>query len=121
MADISRRRFFFTGPLLAGAVPLAGFGSTPSLTKLGYKSPNEKLNIAAVGSGGKGASDITGCAQTENIVALCDVDDVRAERTFKRYENVPKFKDYRRMLDDLGKSIDAVTVSTPDHMHATVA
>jgi hypothetical protein len=121
MAELSRRRFFFFGPMLAGAVPIAGFGSTASLTQLGYKSPNEKLNIAAVGSGGKGTSDIAGCAQTENIVALCDVDEVRAARTYKRFENTPKFKDYRRMLDEMGKGIDAVTVSTPDHMHATVA
>jgi hypothetical protein len=79
------RRFFFTGALLTGAVPAGGFGSTPSLTRLGYKSPNEKLNVAAVGAGGKGASDIAGCAATENVVALCDVDDERGARTLKRY------------------------------------
>ena len=76
------RRYFFYGTLLAGAVPVGGFGSQPSLKTLGYKSPNEKLNIASIGAGGKAASDIRGCAQTENIVALCDVDDKRAERMF---------------------------------------
>ena len=122
MADgFSRRRFFFNGALLAGAVPAGGFGSTPSLTRLGYRSPNDKLNVAGVGAGGKGTSDIAGCAATENIVALCDVDDERGARTLKRYESTPKFKDYRRMLDVEGKNIDAVTVSTPDHMHAAVA
>ena len=62
---ISRRRFFFYGSLLAGAVPLRGYGSTPSLAALGYKSPNEKLNIASIGAGGKASSDINGCARTE--------------------------------------------------------
>src|SRR5665213_3272951 len=93
------RRHFFYGTLLAGAVPLAGYGSKPSLKALGYKSPNEKLNIASIGAGGKAASDIAGCARTENIVALCDVDEKRAEMTFKKYEKLPKYKDFRVMLD----------------------
>jgi hypothetical protein len=115
-----KRRFFFYGPLLAGAVPAAGFGSAASLRTLGYKSPNEKLNVAAIGSGGKGHSDIMGCA-TENIVALCDVDEKRAERAFKMYEKAPKYKGYRKMLDEQGKNIDAVIVATPDHMHASAS
>lgn len=118
---ISRRRFFFYGAALAGAVPAGGFGSTPSLKLLGYKSPNEKLNVAAIGAGGKGASDIAGCAATENIVALCDVDEARAAATFQRYASVPKYSDFRRMLDKESKSIDAVIVSTADHMHASAA
>ena len=64
--DQFTRRHFFFGTLLAGAVPVGGFGSTPSLKALGYKSPNEKLNIASIGAGGKAASDIRGCAPTEN-------------------------------------------------------
>ena len=63
------RRYFFFGSLLAGAVPIAGFGSEPSLKALGFQSPNEKLNIASIGAGGKARSDIAGCAETENIVA----------------------------------------------------
>lgn len=118
---LSRRRFFFYGSLLAGAVPAAGFGSTPSLKLLGYKSPNEKLSIASIAAGGKAASDIAGCAATENIVALCDVDDARAANTYQRYENVPKYKDFRRLLDKESKNIDAVIVTTPDHMHAAAA
>lgn len=116
---LSRRHFFY-GSLLAGAVPTAGFGSTASLFRAGYKSPNEKLNIAAIGAGGKGNSDIAGCA-TENIVAMTDPDDKRAERTYKQYPNVPKYKDFRRMLDKEGRSIDAVLVSCPDHMHGSAA
>jgi hypothetical protein len=62
---------------LAGAVPPGGFGSVPSLKLLGYKSPSEKLSIAAIGAGGKGYSDIQGYA-TENIVALAGPDEKRA-------------------------------------------
>ena len=115
------RRYFFFGSLLAGAVPAAGFGTTPSLKALGYKSPNEKLNIASIGAGGKAASDIRACAQTENIVALCDVDDVRAAKIYETYPNVPKYKDFRKMLDKENKNVDAVIVSIPDFMHATCA
>ncbi|HEY3937630.1 MAG TPA: Gfo/Idh/MocA family oxidoreductase [Bryobacteraceae bacterium] len=118
--NVSRRYFFF-GSLLAGAVPIAGFGSEPSLKTLGYKSPNEKLQIASIGAGGKARSDIAGCAATEDIVALCDVDDKAAAQTFTKYPNVPKFKDYRVMLDQQGKNIDATIVTIPDHMHAAAA
>ncbi|MGD0774429.1 MAG: Gfo/Idh/MocA family oxidoreductase [Candidatus Solibacter sp.] len=115
----SRRRFFF-GTLLAGALPAAGFGSAPSLKHLGYKSPNEKLNIAAIGAGGKGRTDIAGC-KAENIVAFADPDDAAAASTYKLYPNVPKYKDMRRMFDKETPHIDAVLVSCPDHMHATAA
>ncbi|MBI5086389.1 MAG: Gfo/Idh/MocA family oxidoreductase [Acidobacteria bacterium] len=113
------RRHFFYGSLLAGAVPTAGFGSVASLKAAGFKSPNEKLNIAAIGAGGKGRSDIAGCA-TENIVALCDPDEKRAESTFKLYPNLPKYKDFRQMLDK-ERGIDAVLVSCPDHVHGSAA
>jgi predicted dehydrogenase len=115
----SRRHFFF-GSLLAGAVPSGGFGATPSLKRLGYKSPNEKLNFAGVGAGGKGYTDITNCA-TENLVAMADPDDKRAARTFNLYPKAAKYKDFRRLLDKEANNIDAVIVSTPDHMHASVA
>jgi len=118
--DQFSRRHFFYGALLAGAVPTAGFGSVASLKSLGYKSPNEKLNIASIGSGGKATSDIAGCS-AENIVALCDVDDKSAEKTFQKYDKAPKYKDYRRMLDKEEKNIDAVIVTIPDFMHATAA
>jgi predicted dehydrogenase len=118
-AMFSRRHFFF-GTLLAGAVPRSGFGSVPSLKFLGYKSPNERLNIAAIGAGGRGAQDINGCL-TENIVALADPDAKRAEATFKKFESVPKYADFRKMLDKEGRNIDAVIVATPDHTHAVAA
>jgi hypothetical protein len=118
---ISRRHFFY-GSLLAGAIPAGGFGSVASLKRLGFKSPNEKLNIASIGAGGKAASDISGCARVgENIVALCDVDALSAEQVFTRYPNLPKYTDFRKMLDKEQKNIDAVIVAIPDHMHATAA
>src|SRR6516165_8876374 len=117
---ISRRHFFY-GSLLAGAVPVGGFGSTPSLKALGYKSPNEKLNIASIGAGGKAASDIRGCAPTENIVALCDVNDNQAAGIFKQFEKATKYKDFRQMLEKEANNIDAVIVTIPDFMHATAA
>jgi predicted dehydrogenase len=117
--EFSRRHFFY-GTLLAGAVPAAGFGSVASLKHLGYKSPNEKLNYAAIGAGGKGFVDINNC-QPENLVAMADPDDKRAAKTFTQFPKVPKYKDFRVMLDKEAKNIDAVLVSCPDHMHGTAA
>ena len=113
--NLSRRHFFF-GSLLAGAVPAGGYGAVPSLGRLGYKSPLEKLNVAAIGAGGKGRSDLAGC-ETENIVALADPDEVRAAGPFERYPKAKRFSDFRRMFDKMDKEIDAVIVATPDHMH----
>jgi predicted dehydrogenase len=117
--SISRRHFFF-GSLLAGSIPAGGFGSVASLNHLGYKSPNEKLNHAAIGGGGKGWSDIMGM-RSENFVAFADPDDVRSARAVKYNPKAAKYKDFRQMLDKEGKNIDCVTVSIPDHMHATAA
>ncbi|HYW42637.1 MAG TPA: Gfo/Idh/MocA family oxidoreductase [Bryobacteraceae bacterium] len=114
------RRHFFYGTLLAGAVPRGGFGSTPSLKLMGYKSPNEKLNVASIGAGGRAAADIAGVAPTENMVAFADPDDKSAAATFKSFDKAQKYKDFRRMLDK-EKGIDAVIVAIPDHMHATAA
>jgi predicted dehydrogenase len=114
------RRYFFLGSLLGGVAPTVGYSSVASLKRLGYKSPNEKLNVAAIGAGGKGYSDIKGCA-SENLVAMVDPDDKRAARTFNEFPNVPKYKDFRRMFDKHEREIDAVLVSTPDHVHATAS
>ncbi|NWF85317.1 MAG: Gfo/Idh/MocA family oxidoreductase, partial [Bryobacteraceae bacterium] len=117
---LSRRHFFYV-PLLAGAVPSAGFGSVANLKFAGYKSPNEKLNFAAIGSGGQGASNLGAAAPTENVVALCDVDDRRAAATYKRFPDAPRYRDFRKMLDKEEKNIDAVIIATPDHMHGMAA
>jgi predicted dehydrogenase len=116
---ISRRHFFF-GTLLAGAIPRAGFGSVPSLKFLGYQSPNEQLRIAGVGAGGR-AMSVLGGMESEDIVALADVDWVRGASGFERWPQARRYRDYRVMLEKERTNIDAVTVATPDHMHASVA
>jgi predicted dehydrogenase len=84
----------------------------------GYKSPNEKLNIAGIGIGGQGGG-VIGEMKGENIVALCDVDWAKAAGTFKAFPNAERFKDYRLMLKRR-KDIEAVMIATPDHMHAPI-
>jgi len=121
--NISRRKFLATTATAAAAftiVPRHVLGGP------GYRAPSDKLNIACVGVNGKGQSDIQSVS-TENIVALCDVDDERLATTLKedgaknpQLLKAPKYRDFRVMLDK-EKSIDAVTVSTPDHTHAIVA
>ena len=86
----------------------------------GVTAPSDKLNIAGIGVGGRGAG-VLGGLHTENIVALCDVDWKYAKPTFDKYPNAKKYWDYRKLYDELGKSIDAVMVATADHTHAIIA
>jgi predicted dehydrogenase len=79
---------------------------------------NEKLNVAGIGVGGRGAANVNGVAETENIVALCDVDEKHAAQTFEKYPQAKRYKDFRKMLDEMQDKIDAVVVGTPDHTHA---
>ena len=81
----------------------------------GATSPNEKLNLAGIGIGGQGGSDLDNM-KSENIVALCDVDWKHAAHTFEAFPNAKRHKDFRKMLDEQ-KDIDAVVVATPDHTH----
>jgi predicted dehydrogenase len=78
---------------------------------------NNKLNVAGIGVGGRGAADINGAA-SENIVALCDIDEKHAAQTFERYPDAELYKDFRKMLDEMHNKIDAVVIGTPDHTHA---
>lgn len=114
---LSRRSFLKTSATAAGALAFpAILRSQPGADP----SPNNRLNIALVGVGGRGRAAVDGLKE-ENLVAFCDVDDERAAETFEQYPDVPRFRDFRRMLDKLGSQIDAVTVSTPDHMHYPIA
>ncbi len=79
-------------------------------------SPNEKIRVACIGVGGRGRSLVDAMAG-EELVAFCDVDDAVAGDTFKKWPDVPRFKDYREMFEKLGDKIDAVTVCGPDHVH----
>ena len=87
-----------------------GFGAPPA------EGPSDRLNIAVVGLGGQGAANLGG-VKSQNIVALCDVDDVRAGKAFEQYPGATKFTDFRQMFDRMEKEIDAVVISTPDHTH----
>jgi predicted dehydrogenase len=119
--DISRREFLGHAALAGGLAALGGVWSEASAKP--SQSPNEALAVASIGCGGMGASDlrsISGCAGVR-IVALCDVDAARAAEAFKQYPDIPHYQDFRMMLDKEGKRIDAVHVSTPDHVHAVAA
>ncbi|MCY3022250.1 MAG: Gfo/Idh/MocA family oxidoreductase [Planctomycetota bacterium] len=110
------RRHFVGGMALAGAITIV---PRHVLGGPGQKAPSEKLNIAGIGVGGQGASDIKQ-VESQNIVALCDVDDNRAAGTLKQFPDAKRYKDFRKMLD-AEKNIDAVVVATPDHIHAVAA
>jgi predicted dehydrogenase len=85
-------------------------------------SPNAKVNVAGIGIGSQGGGDINEVAKLgHNIVALCDVDEKYAAKQFEKYPNAKRFKDYRVMLDKMGKEVDAVVIGTPDHTHAIIA
>lgn len=90
-----------------------------SVSGLGHIAPSDKLNIAAIGIGGKGNVNLSNMVD-QNIVALCDVDYDYASRVFKKYPEAKKYKDFRRMLEKQ-KDIDAVIIATPDHTHALAA
>lgn len=85
-----------------------------------FKAPSDKLNIAGIGIGGKGHPNLVGM-NTENIIGLCDVDWSYADNCFKEFPNAKRHKDWRRMFDEIGKDIDGVMISTPDHTHAIIA
>jgi len=78
---------------------------------------NSKLNIAAIGVAGRGGDDVNGVA-SQNLVALCDVHESHAAKTFERFPSARKFRDFRRMFDEIHGQIDAVVIGTPDHTHA---
>ena len=114
--SISRRLF-----LKNSAAATSGFIFLPShvISGLGHKAPSDRLNIAGIGVGGQGYSDLR-FVETENIVALCDVDQDYASNTFKRWPMAKQHTDYRLMLEQQ-KDIDAVMIATPDHSHALAA
>jgi predicted dehydrogenase len=111
----SRRDFLKTGAL-AGVgfwVPGGADGDQPPRRP----GPNERLNVAVIGAGGRGEDNLRAVARTENIVALCDVDERRAANAYRDFPRATRYHDFRRMLER-ERSIDAVVVSTPDHNHA---
>ena len=120
MSKKSRRNFIKKSSVIG-----AGIFIVPRnvLGGQGYTSPSDQLNLAAIGSGGKGTSDIMNASVNgrERVVALCDVDfSGSAKRSIENFPKAKLFSDYRKMLEEV-KEIDAVTISTPDHVHAPAA
>ena len=113
---ISRRKF--VGDVSAGVA----FTIVPRhVLGRGYRAPSDTVNVACIGVGGMGANDVKGVAKAgANIYALCDVDERQGAASFTAFPKAKRFKDFRVMLEQEAKHIDAVTVSTPDHTH-TVA
>src|SRR6266851_5796532 len=112
--SITRRQFVKRSVIATAALAI------PFVARRNVLGANSRLNIAGIGVGGKGASDVAN-VDNENIYALCDVDEVNAAGSFQKYPQAKRFKDFRVMLEKEGRHIDAVTVSTPDHMHAPAA
>ena len=116
--QMTRRSFLKTSSIASAALSFpAVLRSQPAAAP---QSPNNRLNVACVGVGGRGRAAIEGL-KGENFVAFTDVDETRAAKTFAEYPDVPRFSDYRRMFEQLGNQIDAVSISTPDHMHYPIA
>lgn len=116
---ISRRQFI---KRTAASAAIIGFPTIIPIHVLGgprHIAPSEKLNIAGIGVGGMGGSNVRASAG-ENIVALCDLDHKYAAGTFKTFPDAKLYKDYREMLDQQ-KDIDAVIIGTPDHTHAVIS
>ncbi|HIG30192.1 MAG TPA: Gfo/Idh/MocA family oxidoreductase [Verrucomicrobiales bacterium] len=112
---ISRRQFAVNtaiGSLGITFIPRHVFGGQGKL------SANEKLNVACIGVGGRGAASVNAVHKANNVVALCDVDSRQASKMYKKIPKAKVFNDFRVMMDQMEKEIDAVTVATPDHTHA---
>jgi predicted dehydrogenase len=114
---VNRRSFIKSSALAAGALQflprrvVGGDGGTP---------PSRKINLAAIGVGGQAGSDLKNMLG-ENLVALCDVDDRRTAEMYQLAPQAKHYKDFRKMLDEMGGAIDAVLVGTPDHTHCVAA
>ncbi|NLN92009.1 MAG: Gfo/Idh/MocA family oxidoreductase [Candidatus Hydrogenedens sp.] len=117
---LTRRAFLASAT--SSALTAGAFAARPNRARVvpGKISPNEKLNVAGIGVGGKGTHDILSFKR-ENIVALCDVDANRAGEAFYRVPEAKQYQDFRKMLDEMDSDIDVLTVSTPDHTHAPAA
>jgi len=115
-SPLSRREFLRRGTLAGTGVAVAGAWSRPVVAAA--RSPNEKLNIGVIGVAAQGAYNLSNVA-TENIVALCDIDQQRLAAATEKFPQAKKYADYRQLLDQ--PDLDAVVVATPDHSHAIPA
>jgi predicted dehydrogenase len=117
MRQKTSRRRFLQGSAAAGI----GFWVAGGVQAQESKSPNEKIRFACIGVSGKGQSDSADAARSGDIVAICDADQRILTAAGNAYPNAKKFTDFRKLFDEAAKDFDAVTVSTPDHIHAVAA
>jgi len=113
----SRREFLYGA---AGAVVAFSVVPRHVLGGRAGAAPSDKLNIAIIGVGGRGGASVGGCGG-ENIVALCDADTRRMDDASRKHPRAKRYQDFRKMLDEMDKQLDAVAVCTPDHTHAVAA
>ena len=114
MSRKSSRREFMQTTALAGVGYFVAAGVTPRESR----AANERIAFASIGVEGKGSSDSGDAGSSGDMVAICDVDEASLEKAKKRFPKAKAYFDYRKMLEETGMTIDAVTVSTPDHTHA---
>jgi hypothetical protein len=114
---LSSRRSF----LRRAATSAAGVVLLKNALSARAYAANDKLNLAHIGCGGRGTELIGSFCNLGTIVAMCDVNKSKAQRMFEKFPDVPKFEDFRKMLDEKAKEIDAVVVATPDHIHAVAS
>ncbi|MBI3414576.1 MAG: Gfo/Idh/MocA family oxidoreductase [Verrucomicrobia bacterium] len=119
---LTRRRFLKTSTTIASGLLLPAWNFAQPQARAAARrsvSPNDKLNLGIIGAGGRGTENLRSLT-TENIVALCDVDDANAAATYKQFPNAKRYRDFRKLLE-VEKSLDAVVVSVPDHNHAVIS
>ncbi len=125
MVTPQTRRHFLYRTLYAGAGLWVLGGAASAAPQMPGRprqiSPNERLQIASIGAGGQGYWDIVSTGKRDDIVAIADVDFGMAYKAFKAFPKAKQYKDFRKMLDEMDRQIDAVTVSIPDHQHAVAA
>ena len=108
---------------LGAGAALTAFSIVPRhvLAGAGQLAPSDKMNVGCVGVGGmQGVGDVRSVSG-ENIYALCDVDERELSRAAARYPSAKRYRDFREMLDKEQKNLHGITVTIPDHMHATAA
>jgi predicted dehydrogenase len=121
-AGVTRRAFLGTVGATAGLLVIQRH--VLGATSVEGLAPSDRISLAIIGCGGRGAEnigDLRNQKMTQNIVALCDVDQARSGKTFAEFPQAKAYKDFRKMLDEMDKSIDAVLVAIPDHAHAVAA
>jgi len=114
--QVSRRAFLQTAAVGGASLVIL---KDPASART-YKA-NEKLGVGIVGCAGRGEWFVATIPKIENVVAMCDVDERKTQGSYKRLPDVPKFRDFRKMLDKMDKQIDAVIVATPDNTHAVIS